>query len=127
MYRCPFTETDYPRTAQEVFDAVSSHLLCQREISVDNRLCAYRGVKNKACAIGCLIPDSIYRKEFEGGKITSLFATSTVLSHMYEGHSALLWALQGVHDYVNPSCWYDQLADVARHYGLVYSREPCNK
>jgi hypothetical protein len=54
-------------TAQEMFDTVARHLLKQNERSInDSRRCMYRGPRGLKCAVGVLIPDENYSKDFEG-------------------------------------------------------------
>lgn len=51
------------RTPQQVFDKVVRHLAKQKRRSIDkNGFCVYRGPHNRRCAIGCLIPNRLYRK-----------------------------------------------------------------
>lgn len=54
-------------TNQEIFDKVATHLLSQGKRSALGGVgCAYRGDGGLQCAIGCLIPDELYRYELEG-------------------------------------------------------------
>lgn len=62
-------------TNQEVFDAVVKGLAAQdfqKSLVQGGMLCAYRGEGGLRCAAGHLIPDSIYRPEFEGKEIRRL-------------------------------------------------------
>lgn len=52
-------------TKQEMFDKVAEHLLKQGGPAWDN-MCMYRAPNGRKCAAGCLIPDNLYRKEWEG-------------------------------------------------------------
>lgn len=62
---------------QLVFDTVTSHLLRQGKTAIAESddgepICAYRDpVDGAKCAIGCLIPDSRYRKSLEGKTVYS--------------------------------------------------------
>ena len=120
-------------TKQEVFDKVATHLLTQMEqsrseaakgFSKEPTGCAYRGDGGKMCAVGCLIPDDIYDEEMEGKisyslfydfyKFRELFDTSVPATEI----TALLSALQKIHDCSNPSAWLRELEDEAIYRGL---------
>ena len=52
---------------QQIFTRVAKHLLRQGKKALDaSGNCAYRGEDGTKCAIGCLIPDGLYRPWFEG-------------------------------------------------------------
>lgn len=54
-------------TAQQIFDKVVNHLRTQgRAAHAPNGTgCMYRNDEGLSCAVGCLIPDSHYRPEFD--------------------------------------------------------------
>lgn len=60
-------------TLQEVFDRVVKHLLTQNKVSFASKngdskngdICAYRGAGGLMCAVGCLIPDNLYKPEMD--------------------------------------------------------------
>lgn len=54
-------------TLKQGFDIVKKHLLTQNKQSVEefSGKCRYRGGEGLKCAIGCLIPDDMYKPEFE--------------------------------------------------------------
>lgn len=58
---------------QHGFDFVVNHLLTQKERSYDETSsalsCAYRGIGNLSCAVGCLIADNKYDKTTESASI----------------------------------------------------------
>ena len=54
---------------QTEFDTVVSHVRKQRVKSTTGGDCAYRGLNNTKCAIGCLIPDAAYDKGMEGKNV----------------------------------------------------------
>jgi hypothetical protein len=116
MFASKYTTRDYPRTDQEIFDAVSCHLLlAQREKSIASGRCSYRSVHNRACAIGCLIPDDVYDRQMDSGvwSIDQLLAGSRALYDMYGQHRSLLIDLQKVHDFCDVRDWPDSLVRVA--------------
>lgn len=53
---------------QEIFDKVAKHLIQQGCASVHEELneCRYRTDEGLMCAVGCLIPDEIYKRNMEG-------------------------------------------------------------
>lgn len=53
---------------QELFDRVVDHLAAQKRPCVAGGLCRYR-YRDLKCAYGCLIPDHLYRDEFEGNDL----------------------------------------------------------
>lgn len=54
-------------TAQQIFNKVAKHLATQQVQSRGRAggKCMYRGRNGTSCAVGCLIPDSHYRLEFD--------------------------------------------------------------
>ena len=61
-------------TPREVFDTVKAHLLAQnaQAISEFSGSCKYRTSTGLKCAVGCLIPESLYRTGAEGWGVSSL-------------------------------------------------------
>ena len=51
--------------AQEIFDTVATHLFRQGHQAIDNGTCLYRAPNGDMCAVGVLIPDEYYEKDFE--------------------------------------------------------------
>lgn len=111
--------------AQEIFDTVRDHLLKQMKKSKTQgpavTMCLYRSPKGLACAVGCLIPDSIYSEDMEGQDIEDLLAEGSwfgdQLDHL-RPHVELLMDLQEVHDTNYPSSWKKKLDAVAQKYWL---------
>lgn len=63
---------------QEIFTKVYNHLLNQGCASINYKgECVYRGNYNMMCAIGCLIPDSLYNKDMEGLSVSKLVHSYT--------------------------------------------------
>lgn len=67
------------KTLQEVFDAVSVHLITQGQRSelVDEdgqqvHACAYHGSDGKTCGVGCLLPPELDTTPFEGCSTVSV-------------------------------------------------------
>lgn len=92
----------------ETVKIISAHLAKQRKGSrVDgpDSTCAYRGTDNNMCAIGCLIPDELYNKKYEGKNIRALMSyPSDLVKHVTEqfGEGEALcvaYAAQKYHDH----------------------------
>lgn len=107
--------------AQEVFDQVITHLLTQNEQSLDVRSggCFYRGPRGLKCAVGCLIADEEYDREWEGQGWRHLSSAGKVPL----AHERLISALQSVHDHLTPGLWRQSLKQVADVFGLRLPRE----
>lgn len=107
-------------TKQEMFDIAAVGLLMQgkqsRVSNITASHCLFRGPNGTKCAVGFLIPDSIYRPEMELGLSELLDSFSEVRE--YIPHPNLAAALMGIHDQTNPDNWFDQLLSLAFAYGL---------
>lgn len=107
-----------PKTKQEVFNQVATHLLdqnCRAEVLGD---CRYRGADGTRCAVGCLIPDSVYRPELEGHTIGAEAVLWVLSSIGLTPHINLLVKLQYLHDVALPETWRDRLTKLAEEEGL---------
>lgn len=109
-------------TRQETFDVVARHLLTQNKRSrvIDegavSSSCAYRGDDGLKCAVGCIIPDEYYTKDFEGNRVDHEIIRDLLNFLGYD--LALLKQLQNVHDLFEPHRWAKHLRDTAHMYGL---------
>jgi hypothetical protein len=106
-------------TPQELFDKVATHLLAQDKPSVsttDKDSCMYRSQDGLKCAVGCLIPDDLYRPTIEYIHIRTLLdklpaiyseadITTLAKAGISEEHIGLLSALQSIHDVFSPTSW----------------------
>lgn len=114
------------RTAQEIFDTIVSHLRKQGERATvkGGDTCRYRSYDGKKCAVGCLIPDDTYSKDYEGNDIRHLLERNILPSDLQEeftAHISMLSFFQIIHD-VNPiQTWEDDFKAYADHYGLIYN------
>lgn len=104
--------------AQEIFNIVARHLLKQWKKSIDGLgTCLYRSPDGSKCAIGCLMPDNLYRPEFEGRAITEL--PRVVLQAISKpSMTGFLYNLQNLHDEYAVETWPRQLRLFAEHYAL---------
>ena len=105
------------KTALDIFNKVSEHLLAQnhRALSVADLSCVYRSPTGLKCAVGCLIEDQFYSRGLEGLDVrTDVIENVLKLSGVpiTEEVLKLLEELQKVHDYVKPEGWVEALAKV---------------
>ena len=124
--------TDMSYTNQTVFDAALMHLRIQGVASVSypiaeslsSRRCLYRDPEGNACAVGCLIPASLYDPKMEG-----IRAGKLGLSQLFAGvPPELLNSLQDAHDMKMPevkdgdmSEWEKHMAGIADYWRLRYT------
>lgn len=87
--------------AQDVFNIVVTHLFAQGKAARDSAgQCRYRTREGLSCAVGCLIPDEVYRPEMEGAPVKKIVREFYgFLPKDIAYHENLLRALQLVHDY----------------------------
>jgi hypothetical protein len=104
---------------QLAFDTVAKHLLAQKEQCTDDHGgCRYRNEKGQKCAIGCLIPDSQYRPELEGEKISCTSVQAAIGPEFQAASLELMGNLQEIHDDYDPSEWRVALRGVAFYHTL---------
>lgn len=136
-------------SGQEVFDFVVNHLRAQgKRCSNEIYACSYRGYndndeqgKKLACAIGCLIPDSLYCTWMEGGGVTNLIERlrnhikeleispplagspqkeyERLVSFLLKNYRMLV-SLQGIHDMNEPSDWEKVFKATASGFNVNY-------
>lgn len=104
-------------TRQQIFDRVKTHLLTQNaKATSGGGICKYRGVDNRKCAIGCLIPDSLYEKAMEGYLVNGLFVDfpyAMSMAGLHRDDEEFLRDLQKIHDGHLPPFWPKLLTDFA--------------
>jgi len=125
-------------TKQEIFDRSTVFLLKQGKAAKDpvgNR-CFYRHPDNPdiRCAVGCLIPDHLYRPEMDGaGAVGAVLDVMTLFDNFpeemksagfdKEQHLMLLMSLQNAHDGVLGTSedieqWLEELKIIANKHDL---------
>jgi hypothetical protein len=119
-------------SAQEVFDLVANHLFKQgRPARQDDGRCRYRMKSGLRCAVGVLIPDELYKEEFEGAGLYLLIDRLYAFEIAdWREHKELLNHLQMVHDDCNQTtvgafnliALEERLRFVAKHFSLEYRR-----
>lgn len=89
-------------TTQEAFDTVWDYFVTQeRPYSMDDEnTCQYRGNDGTKCAVGCLIPDSIYKEDMEcWPSIPGLLHVFPEVMELFTGiEDSFLIRLQESHD-----------------------------
>lgn len=120
---------------REIFDKVKAHLVQQNKKSMDsnspgNAVCAYRGINGASCAVGCLIPDSLYTEQIEGITIRSILNTTCLIEdqkklkevliesvgELTHAKMDLLKDLQDLHDYCTPDAWAHRFDFIESNY-----------
>ena len=119
-------------SAQEVFDIVVNHLFTQgRPARQDDGRGRYRMTSGFCCAVGVLIPDGMYKEEFEGASAYRLIDKLYALELAdWREHNHLLSSLQRVHDNClrepdetfNTTVLTRSLRAVAERFSLEYRR-----
>lgn len=96
-------------TNQTAFDAIVRHLFTMkaRSRNADNTACQYRGHAGAKCAIGGIIPDSLYNVEMDiaqDSRIETIASKYSSIDHFFRDvQLGLLSMLQTTHD--GPCNW----------------------
>jgi hypothetical protein len=109
---------------QKIFTKVKNHLLKQYKKS-GKRVgktfqCLYRGPNGTRCAIGCLIPNKLYRKGWEGKGAIGIEPILKHLGCVSVQDDVFVNNLQGIHDDYPVSQWVWHLKKFAQVYNLTY-------
>ena len=101
-------------------------LLKQGKRSTDGHICLYKDNEGNKCAVGHLIPDSLYTPEVEVGNIYDVISESykrgsplKKLKYLFP-HKHLLGLLQDTHDYIDPQKWGEAFEDNFSQYNPSY-------
>ncbi len=102
---------------QELFDAVSTHLLTQNRRSMNKDGCAYRSDDALySCAIGGIMPDCVYEEWMERKSvmdIASEYFARYSRNLFQEEFLGLLKSLQQLHDMYEVEFWKLRLQTIA--------------
>lgn len=117
------------RTKQELFDIIVAHLRKQGRKSIANNAktiettCLYRGPDGTKCAIGCLIPDELYKPIMETKSMAYIvcYIENAELANELATHQCILSPLQKIHDNQQVSDWESSWMNLAARYGLKYT------
>lgn len=107
--------------AQKLFNRVCRHLLRQNKQALnEDRECVYRAPDGCRCGVGGVLPNRLYKKEFEGTQIVFLMRDHPeVRDYFGDENSSLLSSIQYVHDNFQPHEWPARLAIVAERHSLT--------
>jgi hypothetical protein len=112
---------------QELFDYIVGKVIVQGEPSIHGDVCRYRAPDGLKCAVGHIIPDSLYRKDMEGTTLTKIVDKTLGLTCY-----AMLRDLQVAHDNAGDvhihmgnadfiADFTNRAKDVAHIYGLKFN------
>ena len=102
------------RTRIEIVETVTKHLLAQGKKSKESEgtKCLYRGPNGLQCAIGCLIPDDMYKSWFDDqGYIDMTIAAAANIS---PDDIDLARRLQKIHDEMDVEQWLPALEEIRK-------------
>lgn len=106
-------------TIQEAYDVAAAHLLKQKKIAMEIGKCLYRATNGNMCAIGCLIPDDVYKSSFETKQASTLLYDPDFRALFENPDKNFLDELQYVHDGNQPKEWESELNLLAERYNLI--------
>jgi hypothetical protein len=123
---------------QMVFEQVKNHLLTQgeraskweKEPGRDNHreVCLYRSPGGLKCAVGCLIPDSMYYPGMESQSVVRLLQKDPALAAYLEvwcyKDKQFLEELQQIHDNDPPETWLTELIEFSKRNQLKWLGAP---
>ena len=118
---------DEQQQLQNTFDTVVRHLAQQGGPSRGFSKCLYRSSDGRKCAVGCLIPDSMYTPEMEGCMARSLITRFPELEVKLGSNWAQLdplMRLQMAHD-SSPYAWRSEdgvdtrIWDFGRSFSII--------
>ena len=113
--------------SQEIFDKVVDHLRKQGHRSVDEYgSCMYRAPNGDMCAVGCLIPDNLYRPVIEGIEAGPEGLMGDILRTIGITDYNLVKSLQVLHDCnleFTGENFESKVSRIADNFGLRYSHE----
>jgi hypothetical protein len=114
----------HEHTPQQVFDHIATHLLTQNAKSTDGAQgCLYRGKLGRRCAAGCVIGDSEYTIQMDGGFGENGTSWNDLIDDgiiTQTAHRKLISEMQAIHDGFEVEGWKEQLEKYADHYGFSH-------
>ncbi len=111
-----------------MFNKIVKHLLkqnkkCELTNKNDYKMCVYRGENGMKCAIGCILPDKLYRPRHDKESYDIYRLMNNLEIRKYFGgkdNIEFLVELQGIHDSYNPKNWKFKLKIFAKKYDLKF-------
>lgn len=126
------------KTDQEIFDTVLAHLRKQGEPALDiTGACVYRDGNGLSCALGCLIPDSLYTPQIETAAMFHIIDDSPTVESITLGEILgkigieprqykLLLDLQNAHDKLLQHFkegWETRMREIADNHKLKWTEK----
>tara|TARA_R110002124_G_scaffold6031_3_gene37043 strand:- start:29 stop:376 length:348 start_codon:yes stop_codon:yes gene_type:complete len=113
-------------SVNKIFYNVQKHLLKQnKQARNEVGSCQYRNDSGLSCAVGCLIPDQMYRSHanIEGSGVSDLppDVLTPIIGVQYAKAREkldLLGGLQHIHDNDQPSAWPEKLAKIKLEFDI---------
>ena len=110
-------------TNQEAFTISATHLLTQKKVALEMynapfSTCQYHTVDGLKCAIGVLIPDTLYTASMEGLHISDVLKKFQ-LPELQQVDITLLRTLQRIHDSYDVGQWEQKLETTATYFNLT--------
>lgn len=90
---------------QEIFDKIWKHAVVEQNLPSyswfgdSNTICKYRDGEGHKCFVGVLIPDSVYKPEFEAKTLTNVAKQIFDSEMITNDNIDFLAELQKIHDY----------------------------
>ncbi len=109
---------------QEIYDKVCNHLARQKTRAKQGNACAYRTDDGRRCAVGCLVPRHVWKKEIgptrNNDSVDTLMKTSPWAKKNLGRNERLLQRLQIAHDRdIQSAGWLrDALANIAKRHRI---------
>jgi len=111
--------------AQVLFDRVVAHLLTQNAKALaveDGTACLYRAPDGMRCAVGGVLPDSLYTPRLEDKAVEQVMHLyPEIMAYFGEENMLLLNRLQRLHDKYDVSNWRAGLIEIAKEHGLKFN------
>lgn len=112
-------DREEPYTLPEIVQRIVEWFFVQRhDQSRENGDCCYRTECGNACAIGCLIPDSVYNEDMEYMDYISVWKGNSAIRNLFpEKYQYLLNTLQGCHDNSDRVTFHNEFLHHLRTFG----------
>jgi hypothetical protein len=89
----------------------------------DEPPCMYRADDGGKCAVGCLIPDDLYRVTMEGSNIRALGRNHSEIAELFEDvEMSVMERMQRIHDDQPVEAWEASFQQLAEDYILTVPR-----
>ncbi len=118
------------KNLQSIFNKIIDHLDKQKEKSIENNQCFYRGPNNLKCAVGALIEDKHYYEDLETLPAHNIEVSKCLVLSGIDAYnseiSRFLSDCQWVHDTKPIEKWNEQFKQIASKYKLDFDESKLN-